>query len=72
MALKEHAVKLKLPPEAYLNCCEQKLKNLTTSKMQPEKLMKVVEELLLYPPGLDRLCWNRCALRTTWCGCGSC
>ena len=53
-ALKEHAVKLKLPPEAYLNRCEQKLKNLTTSKMLPEKLMKVVEELLLYPPGPDR------------------
>ena len=54
VALKEHAVKLKLPPEAYLNRCEQKLKNLTTSKMQPEKLMKVVKELLLYPPGPDR------------------
>ena len=53
VALKEHAVKMKLPPEAYLNHCEQKLKNLTTSKMQPEKLMKVVEELLLYPPGPD-------------------
>ena len=52
--LKEHAVKLKLPPEAYLNRCEQKLKNLTTSKMLPEKLMKVVEELLLYPLGSDR------------------
>ena len=51
--LKEHAVKLKLPPEAYLNRCEQKLKNLTTSKMSPEKLMKVVEDLLLYPPGPD-------------------
>ena len=54
VALKEQAVKMKLPPEAYLNCCEQKLKNLTTFKMQPEKLMKVVEELLLYPPGPDR------------------
>ena len=54
VALKEHAVKMKLPPEAYLNRCEQKLKNLTTSKMQPEKLMKVVKELLLYPPGPDR------------------
>ena len=42
VALKEHAAKLKLPPEAYLNRCEQKLKNLTTSKMQPEKLMKFV------------------------------
>ena len=52
--LKEHAVKLKLPPEAYLNRYEQKLKNLPTSKMLPEKLMKVVEELLLYPPGPDR------------------
>ena len=54
VALKELAVKLKLPPEAYLNRGEQKLKNLTTSKMLPEKLMKVVEELLLYPPGPDR------------------
>ena len=54
VALKEHAVKLKLPPEACLNRCEQKLKNLITSKMQPEKLMKVTEEILLYPPGPDR------------------
>ena len=54
VALKEHAVKMKLPPEAYLNRCEQKLRNLITSKMQPEKMMKVVEELLLYPPGQDR------------------
>ena len=50
VALKEHAVKFKLPLEAYLNLCGQKL----TSKMQPEKIMKVVEELLLYPPGPDR------------------
>ena len=40
VVLKEHAVKMKLPPEAYLNRCEQKLKNLTTSKMLPEKLMR--------------------------------
>ena len=33
VALKEHAVKLKLPPEAYLNRYEQKLRNLITSKM---------------------------------------
>ena len=54
VALKEHAVKMKLPPEAYLNRCEQKLRSLITSKMQPEKLMKGVEELLLYPLGPDR------------------
>ena len=53
VALKEHAVKLKLLPEAYLNCFEQKLKNLITSKMQPEKLMKVTKEMLLYLPGPD-------------------
>ena len=38
-ALREHAIKLKLPPEAYLNRCEQKLKNLITSMMLPEKLL---------------------------------
>ena len=54
VALKEHADKLKLPPEAYLNRCEQKLKNLITSKMLPEKLLKITEEMLLYPPGPDR------------------
>ena len=51
MALKEHAVTLKLPLEAYLNRCEQKLKNLTTSKMQPEKLMKVVKGATALPAG---------------------
>ena len=76
VVLKEHAVKMKLPPEAYLNRCEQKLKNLTTSKMQPEKLMKVVKELLLYPPGPgqalleqmrpeDRLRWTQFMLQDT-------
>ena len=65
VALKEHAVKLKLPPEAYLNRCEQKLKNMITSKMQPEKLLKVTEEMLLYPLGPDTgPCWSRCTRRT--------
>ena len=31
VALKEHAVKMKLSPEAYLNRCEQKLRSLITS-----------------------------------------
>ncbi len=31
VALKEHAVKMQLSPEAYLNRCEQKLRSLITS-----------------------------------------
>ena len=53
--LKEHAGKLKLPPEVYLHPCEQKLKNLIISKMMLERLLKLTEEMLAHPPGLDRM-----------------
>ena len=54
VALKEHDVKLKLPSEAYLNRYEQKLRNLITSKMLSEKLLKLTEEMLAHLPGPDR------------------
>ena len=69
VALKEHAVKLKLPPEAYLNGYEQKLRNRITSKMLLEKLLKLTEEMLAHPPGPDRTLLDQmhpadCLMRT--------
>ena len=68
VALKEHADKLKLPPESLPQLLRTKAQepDQKKSKMLPEKLLKITKEMLLYPLGRTGLCWSRCS---PWTAC---